>query len=615
MKRATVAARRTAARLELVLALAAFLLVAWYAATAIHSARASVADDAYITYQYGRNLAEGHGLRYNASDSQPTSGGSSLVHTLFAAAVETAHVDPLLATRLLSILCLLWTGALSGLVAARIARAPPGAGLLAGAWIALGLALMPETEVHLASGMETLLFLAVHATAVAWAALALERSGPLGQRESLAGAALLLLLPLVRPEGAVLALLYALAVSWSRGSGLSSGFRGARGLLALVAAGFALLTALHWAYYGVLLPNPYYVKSANRIFGSSGALLPGAGSSIEFALLRALPLLGCVAVLAGLRGVDARWEHWARWERWRRRAWLLVPTLLLLVLLARVIREMAGSFRYEYPLLAPFCLLLALGVLELRAWSRRAYAALLVVTGIALPLAFTPARSELAQRLAHPRSLATGWLRDEPPGNALARLGHDLARTGLGQSATILLSGAGQVPYFSRLRAIDWIGLNDTQLSGRHPLDLAEVWQYIERQHPDVVYSILPPAAVATLAGAPASAQDPNLQSALVQQFLGGRASELFDGWDRERVEEMFRREMGWVREHCEFAACYKLGSAWGGDWWLFVYVRRDSPHRERLLQELRASRWVDRESDLGAVFAFDPRLLGAAPR
>jgi len=215
----------------------------------------------------------------------------------------------------------------------------------------------------------------------------------------------------------------------------------------------------------------------------------------------------------------------------------------------------------------------------------------LAAGGIALPLLYSSLPPPILNWLSHPRSAATVWLEGRNQGNALERLGLDLAETGLGQRATILLSGAGQVPWHSRFRAIDWIGLNDNVLSGREPLSIEEVWRYIESQKPDVVYSILPPAAP----GSTSRDEDPSFRSASVQRTLAGRGSALFSHWDPARFAEMVWREMIFVRDRCELGAAYELGGAWGDAWWLYAYVCNDSPHREVLMSALRGSERADR--------------------
>jgi hypothetical protein len=162
------------------------------------------------------------------------------------------------------------------------------------------------------------------------------------------------------------------------------------------------------------------------------------------------------------------------------------------------------------------------------------------------------------------------------------------------------------VPWHSRLRSIDWVGLNDEHLAGREALTLDDVWRYIDGERPDLVMSILPPAA----GDGADRAGDANFASANVQRTLGGRGSALFEHWDRERVAEMFWREMRYVRAGYEFGACYKLGTAWGDEWWVFAYVRRDSPQRARIQAVFASSTRADRASDLSKTFPFDPRNL-----
>jgi hypothetical protein len=222
----------------------------------------------------------------------------------------------------------------------------------------------------------------------------------------------------------------------------------------------------------------------------------------------------------------------------------------------------------------------------------------------ALPLLASDPGAPIGRWLAHPRSSATSWWPEHVPGNALSRLGRDLGETALGQDATILLSGAGQVPWFSRLRALDWIGLNLNRASGREAMSVAELWSYLDAQQPDLAFSILPPAAP----GSTRPEDDPNFQSAHVRRTRAGRGSALFQHWDSRNVEESFWREMVWLRDRCEFVASYRLGDAWGEPWWVLVYVRSDSPHAALLREAFARSKRADRTGeDLAAAFPVPP--------
>ena len=574
--------------------------VAWLLACIVAEHKDEPADDAYITYVYARNVAEGHGLRYNASDAEPTSGASSLVHVAVCAAAIDLGLDPLAFTRALGIALLLSIGLAFGLVGASIARAPPVSGCLAGLAVALLMGLLPETATHLASGMDTLLFTATHAWVAAWAALALASDArKLTMERALAGFALLALLALARPEGGLLGFLYlgALALVGRENFGAAASLRRVAPLAIALLAWLAALALWRWSYFGHVLSNPYYVKVSNAIFGSDGALLPGAGATARFALQRLVPLgLVVLALAAAVRAPS---------EAVRRGFWLLVPATLVALAYARAIHEMAAGFRYEYPLIAPF----AGGVVVALCWLRsRSLASFVTVLGcgaVALPLLASSAGTPLVRWLSHPRSIATSWWPEHRPSNALARLGLDLGETALGQEASILLSGAGQVPWFSRLRAIDWIGLNHDRASGRDSLTVAQLWEHLESLQPDLAFSILPPAAP----GNASPELDPNFNCAHVRRTRNGRGSALFEHWDPARVDESFWREMVWLRERCDFVASYRLGDAWGEPWWVLVYVRRDSPHRALLEECFARSRRADGPSeDLSAAFPAPPK-------
>jgi hypothetical protein len=585
--------------LEKLLVIVGIGFLAWLFACVVADHKDAPADDAYITYVYARNVAEGHGLRFNATDAEPTSGASSLLHVFACAAAIELGIDPLAFTRALGIALLLAIGLGLGWVGASIARAPPWSGCLAGLAVMLLVGLLPETAIHLASGMESLLFLATHVGVVAWAALVVaSEERRLGPGRSALGLVVLLALALTRPEGGLLGLLYlaALAFLGRENLGWSASVRRVLPVgLSLIGA-LSLLALWRWSYFGHVLSNSFYVKVSNGIFGSSGSPLPGAGATARFALQRLIPLgLVVLALAAAVRAPS---------EAVRRGFWLLLPATLVALAYARAIHEMAGGFRYEYPLLAPFFAALVVALCWLRSRSLAGFATALGCGAFALPLLASSPGAPLVRWLAHPRSIAMSWWPEHRTSNALARLGLDLGETALGQDASILLSGAGQVPWFSRLRAIDWIGLNNNRASGRDAASVAELWSYLESLQPDLAFSILPPAAP----GSTSAADDPNFTCAHVRRTRGGRGSALFKHWDPARVDESFWREMVWLRDRCEFVASYRLGDAWGEPWWVLVYVRSDSPHRALLAECFARSRRADGpDEDLSGAFPLPP--------
>ena len=591
---------------ESLLAAVMFILFAWLLLSSVSDWAGIVADDSYITYLYGRNLAEGHGLRYNVLDDSATAGASNLLHVFISSAFHLLGLDPLIATRGLGIFLFLTIPIAFAFMASRCNRVSMSVAMLAAVPLTFAFSLVSGTKLHLVSGMGTMLFTSLNAWVFVWAVLLSTRKGTLGVKGSLGSALLLTSLALVRPEGAVLAVGYVVAVLLIRAythqddaenrAGFRMSVRSLYLMLAFFVAGLAGLIVWKYFTFGQLLENAYYVKSNNHIFGSAGHLLPGLSTTVKFLSLEYLPLLAIVI----LGAFSLRLNHKALQPY----IILLIPSLVVVLLYSKAIHEMASGFRYEYPLLVPLLGVLICVGAALYSKTRRGFVAVMGVTGIFLPLLMSPGSHDMLQWARNPVGSATSWLSFENDRNSLAKMGLDLAETGLGNEATILLSGAGQVPYFSRFHAIDWIGLNNSYLSGRQTLSLEEVWDYLEAQRPDVVYSILPPASV----GVAGAEEDRGFQSKTVQGYLSGRGSVLFRYWFPERVREMFFLEMMFIRDNYEFGATYNLSDS--GEW-LFAYVRRDSPHRDILIHTLSNSKRANHTSELSQFFGVDPRQLG----
>jgi hypothetical protein len=592
--------RRGLARLELLLAFFLIAFSAWYGACRLGSEKGFVADSAYVTFTYARNLVEGRAGHFNPSDPEPTPGVSSEALVRFNAAALALGFDPLIATRALSLACVLAIGLLFGYVAARVVHAPLTTGMLVGSAASWGLMVMPETGMHLASGMETLLFSLLHALVFAWVTWAVARDPAPGARVAAVGAVVLGALVFTRPEGWILALAYTGALVAARipRGGFRHSLRECRTVIVVAVLVVVAMFAWRAWTYGAFLPNPYFVKSSNAIFGGTGGLLPGWTYVLRFIVLRLVPAMLVVGFAAGVLAFEAR--------VWVPAIVLLTPSVIVLGLYTRAIHDMAGGFRYEYPLLIPW---LGAGVAALVALSLRSritYRALLASAVFVVPALAAPVRPALWDYVRHVRTNALQWIDRRPLENALSRAGRDLAETGLGERATVLLSSPGQIPWYSRFKAVDWIGSNETKLSGREALGIEEAWQYLESKKPDVVQSFLPPAAA--LDSTPAT--DANFRSKLVRATLAGRGWGLVQHWNPEKVEQMAFRQMQWVREHCVFGACYFRDDASDEDRWVFLYVVKESPHREALLAALRGSKRADRDPDLSRVFPFDPRLL-----
>jgi hypothetical protein len=186
-------------------------------------------EDAYITFRFARNLAEGGGLAYNAGER--TFGFTSPLWTLWCALGQRLFGDPLVWARLTAV-------AADGVTLVILTRMLERHASRTAAWVfALGFAAWPLFPALAVSGLEMSVMNACLALSV-WAV----------ERGSRAAGPTLALLALMRPEGLVAA---GIAAVWARP-------RDRWIALGLVAAGVLALTA----YFGSPLPRSLVAKSS-----------------------------------------------------------------------------------------------------------------------------------------------------------------------------------------------------------------------------------------------------------------------------------------------------------------------------------------------------------------
>jgi arabinofuranosyltransferase len=209
-----------------------------------------VTDDAYISFRYARNLAWGHGLRYNLGSGPPVEGYSNFLWTLYAALVERLRGDVTFWAPLTSFLCgtaLLWL--VWRVLLRRFDLSTPVAFAAT-----LSLGCFPPFALWSTGGLETMPFaLALFAT---FERLALRRAGPDALGAVLAGLALALL----RFEGVAWAALVAALAAVARRIEGRPFARPLAAYAAVVGAGYGAYWLWRFSYYGLALPNDAYAK-------------------------------------------------------------------------------------------------------------------------------------------------------------------------------------------------------------------------------------------------------------------------------------------------------------------------------------------------------------------
>jgi hypothetical protein len=268
--------------------------VAWGAIAAAR--RAWVCDDAFISFRYAENLTRGLGLVYNAGER--VEGYTNFLWTLWAALGIRLGVAPETWSVGWGVACYAATIALLARRALR--RAGGAGGAAAGIPIAALLAAAhPDWNVYATSGLETACFtlLALLGFQVVIDGLARPRSLALG---GLAFA----LAALARPDGVVFAALAGAFVA-ARARPRLAGAIAFGGAFLAIALPFELWRL---AYYGDLVPNTYYAKSAGLAWHAQGFVYLRLYFTQYWILLAAVPLAGAAALRKPTGEAAGRWS-------------------------------------------------------------------------------------------------------------------------------------------------------------------------------------------------------------------------------------------------------------------------------------------------------------------
>jgi hypothetical protein len=405
-----------------------------------------ILDDAFISFRYARNLADGLGLVFNPHER--VEGYTNFLWTVALALGRCLGFDlPVVATTLaaaavVSTILLIWllgrhldSGGVGGPGGISIGGISGISGIGAAGAAVLFASLGIEARYVLA-GMETPAFVCLLALA-----LYLEVRG----KSPLATGAILGLATLTRPEGALylgVVVLYELALVRSPGR---------QRLLATarLLAGFALLALpfflWRYHYYGYALPNPYYVK----VDGPSGLLISrGLRLLAETVRQTSLELPAAFALLGALA------------SRRRRERLLLLGFVLASVLFYVVV---GGDFtfffgpRFLLPGLPPLLLLAMDGIGTLARLLPVGKARAIVAGCLFLALLGNGIWFSHPNRLADLKNVSVvnrgwtelgRWLRRQPP-----------------PDATLAIGAAGIIPYYSERYTIDMLGLTDLHIA------------------------------------------------------------------------------------------------------------------------------------------------------
>lgn len=403
-----------------------------------------VDDDAFISFRYARNWAEGHGLVFNPGER--VEGFTNFLWTAILALAHHMHLDLPATAQVLGGFIAASTVLLLVFGTGRILRADdpaPSASVRLSLLLlpAVALCLMESWSAWSVGGLENVLsgFLVTAALMlyVSW----------LGRRDQtrpllVSCAALLCLAVLNHPTNGIFATvigIHLLATVRSR----SLRFGAWMPFFALQVFVLGMFLLARYFYYGDLLPNTWYAKG-----GMSLAVWQRGGRYlVQILLAHPLPYLLTVIVLVGVlrrRPIQPALR-------------LMASSIMIMSLyIVAVGGEEFPAYRATVVLLPMFCLLLAGALLQ---WPRhRPWEAATPIVAIVLLLAATLplALNERVRRL----DIAIAEGRTD-----LSRTAAAILKSRLPPDTLFAHSGAGLIAYYTNFRWVDTLGLCDAHIA------------------------------------------------------------------------------------------------------------------------------------------------------
>ena len=396
-------------------------------------------DDAFITFRYAKNLAEGRGLSFNPGEAPPVEGYSNFLWTLVLAGFQSAGVSLELAAGVLGAGC---AALLLALVVRHVARGDARAASSAVWGGGLTLATLPPVAIWATSGLETMAF----ATCLFGLLAALVGRTPRVGIAALCAA----LAVLLRVDG-VLWCGLVLAAVFVSGPGVFAARARSVVLVGLaLAATFAAHLVWRHGYYGSWMSNTAAVK------GGFSLLRLERGFDYVVSFLLAAPAFALVPLVAlvVLRGGARR---------------AVAPMLWVVLGGCAYAVAVGGDFmamgRFLVPVAPLVAVLAAMTIGALRApMARLAYGGLVVLVGVAGMFDSLPVPPALRQTFhfrrnsPEARSEVEQWEFMRLQAEGWATLGRALGEHA-GPGRSLIRGNIGATGYFSDLFLYDLNGL------------------------------------------------------------------------------------------------------------------------------------------------------------
>ena len=398
-----------------------------------YSIRPWMLDDAFISFRYAENFAAGHGLVFNPGER--VEGYTTFLWVLILAAGKAIGLKVIPLSQNLGILFALGTIALLLFSHRFSSLIPARASLLAALFLGTCGIFTPWPS----SGMEVPLFTFLVLISLLYHFFLAEKETPKTRQLILLGV-FLALSSLTRPEGLLITgLILAERLLTVRKSGWRNFFFSSLSFASIYLPYFIW----RFSYYGYLLPNTFYTKVGTN----AEQVVRGVMYLKDF--LSPAFLLAAIALIPFFT---------LRWFRDYRKL-SLVPLILLFYTAYIVVvgGDIMPAFRFFTPLLPLLCLLDAVSLSSIPGPKKP-----VAIAGIIFSLAVVAYN---LYEIKHDRYIQYKIKFDQ-----VAARGREVGiwlRLNSRSDAVLATNTAGSIPYFSRLKTIDMLGLNDLHIAHR----------------------------------------------------------------------------------------------------------------------------------------------------